>query len=52
MQDVFSALAVTGSQYITHNPDHDIIIFFFFVNLIINHIDQMLLIHIEAQEAE
>ena len=49
MQDVLSTLAVTGSQYITHNPDHDIIIFFFFVNLIINHIYQMLLVHIEAQ---
>ncbi len=49
MQDVFSALAITRSQYIAHNPDHDIIIFFFFVNLIINHIYQMLLVHIETQ---
>ena len=49
MQDVISALTVAGSQYITQNPDHDVIIFFFFVNLIINNINQMLLIRIKSQ---
>ena len=49
MQDMFFAFLVARSQYITQNPDHDIIIFFFFVNLINDHIDQALLICIQPQ---
>ena len=49
MQDMFAALTVTGSQYITQDPDHNIIIFFFFVNLINNYIDQTFLGYIKIQ---
>ena len=49
MQNVLTAFAVAKSQYITQNSDHNIVVFFFFINLVYNHIYQTLLVRIKCQ---